>query len=140
MLFEADKFIWQIAAGVGIARYMVSFGGDGWDALPDQHGDLDAVPIYGGYVSYEHYWGNRKKTGKIPSFSSTFVYGYVYLKNPLGEPANSLLTGSYASANVYWNIVGPLNFASEIIYGKRTDEYLSVGDDWRFQFVMEYNF
>lgn len=138
---ERDKFIWQGAGGKGIARYLVSFGGGGWDAIPDLEGDLEAVPIYGGYVGYQHFWNRTDPSNtEKSSFSSTFVYGYVHLNNPLNTPSNSLLTGSYASANLYWHVVGPLNFASEIIYGYRTDEYESSGDNWRWQFIMEYNF
>jgi hypothetical protein len=51
-----------------------------------------------------------------------------------------LLTGSYASANLYWHIVKPMNIAIEGIYGFRTDEFLSSGDNLRIQMVVEYNF
>ncbi len=136
-----DKFIYQVAGGKGIARYLVSFGGGGWDAIPNHQGDLDLVPIAGGYLGYQHYWGKKSlESLEENHFSSTFVYGYVYLKNPIETPKPSLLTGSYASANLYWHLSGPMQFAVEGIYGYRTDEYESPGDDLRVQFIMEYNF
>ncbi|MFY0625024.1 MAG: hypothetical protein JXR07_01935 [Reichenbachiella sp.] len=138
---ERDTFIWQGAGGEGIARYLVSFGGGGWDAIPNFEGHLITVPVYGGYLGYQHFWNKAQPIElEKSSFSSTIVYGYVHLKNPLGDPAPSLLTGSYASANIYWHVVGPLNFAAEAIYGFRTDEYESSGDNLRIQFIMEYNF
>lgn len=141
ILFNRDRFIWQVAGGVGIARYLVSFGGGGWDAIPDTQGNLEGIPVYGGYVAYEYHWGKDERPNKETSyFSSTFLYGYVRLDNPLEFPAKTLLTGSYASANIYYNLVPPLNFAVEAIYGFRTDEYESSGDDLRIAFVMEYNF
>lgn len=142
-LFERDKLIYQVAYGYGISRYLVSFGGGGWDAVPDGNGNLNLVPIYGGYVGYQYVWGKKRyHTRNHNHFSSTFVYGYVGLNNPqypqLANP--TLLTGSYASANVYWNVVGPLQIALEGIYGFRTDEFESSGQNIRIQTVVEYNF
>ena len=141
-LFGRDKFIFQAAYGHGISRYLVSFGGGGWDGVPDPRtNELKLVPIYGGYVGYQLFWGKKKyDTRKHNHFSSTFVYGYVQLDNPLNFPKPTLLTGSYASANVYWHIVGPLNVAVEGIYGYRTDEFDSSGDNVRILGVVEYNF
>ena len=140
-LFNRDKFTWQFALGEAIARYLVSFGGGGWDAVPNSQGDLLAVPVWGGYFGYQLFWWQSKNQELEKSvLSSTFVYGYVNLQNPLAVPSSTLLTGHYASANVYYNIVGPLNFALEGIYGFRTDEFESTGDNFRLAFVMEYNF
>lgn len=139
--FERDNFIYQVAFGEGIARYLVSFGGGGWDALPNFEGDLIPVPIYGGYIGYQHYWDQRDYTNTEESdWSSTFVLGYVKLENPLDQPKPTLLTGTYASANIYWHMADPINFAIEGIYGFRTDEFESAGENVRIQFVMEYNF
>ena len=142
-LFGRDKLTYQVAYGKGISRYLVSFGGGGWDAVPDGEGNLGLVPIYGGYVGYELFWGKKNYNNRDRNhFSSTFVYGYVALNNPqytkFGNP--TLLTGSYASANVYWNVVGPLQIALEGIYGFRTDEFESTGQNVRIQAVVEYNF
>lgn len=137
-----DLFLWQAAAGSGIARYLVSFGGGGWDAIPNLQGGIDTVNTYGGFLSYQYYWGNKAKfsDGNQSKLSSTLVYGYVHLGNPLELPQDTLLTGSYASANLYWHLLPQLNFAFEGIYGYRTDEFGSSGDDVRLQFIMEYAF
>ncbi len=139
--FGRDKFIYQAAYGIGISRYLVSFGGGGWDAVPDTKGNLELVPIYGGYLGYQLFWGKKNYAKRDHNhFSSTFVYGYVELDNPLSFPSPTLLTGSYASANLYWHVVGPLNIALEGIYGFRTDEFESSGENVRIQAVVEYNF
>ena len=142
-IFKKDVLVYQAAYGHGISRYLVSFGGGGWDAVPDTKGNLDLVPIYGGYVGYQLFWGKKNYANRDHNYwSSTFVYGYVNLDNPqyptLGN--QTLLTGSYASANLYWHIVQPMNIAIEGIYGFRTDEFLSPGDNLRIQMVVEYNF
>ena len=140
-VFGRDKIVYQVAYGKGISRYLVSFGGGGWDAVPNLQGDLEAVPIYGGYVGYQIFWGKKNyENRKSNHFSSTLVYGYVQLENPLNAPKPTLLTGSYASANVYWHVVEPLNIAIEGIYGERTDEFESAGYNLRIQAVVEYNF
>lgn len=140
-VFGRDKIVYQAAYGQGISRYLVSFGGGGWDAVPNNKGDLKLVPIYGGYIGYQYFWGKKNYDKRSHNhFSSTLVYGYVQLDNPLGIPKSTLLTGSYASANVYWHVVGPLNVAVEGIYGFRTDEFESSGDNLRIQMVVEYNF
>lgn len=131
--FKRDKFIWQLIGGVGISRYLVSFEALGWDGVPNANGNLLANPIYGGYVSYQHFWGSK-------DISSTFVYGYSAIDNKLNTPASKLFTGSYASGNIYWHIVGPLNLAAEVIYGNRRDELDRFGENVRTQFVFEYNF
>ncbi len=134
ILGQHDKFVYQGLIGVGVSRYLVSFGGSGWDAIPDLNGNLEANPVWGGYVGYQHYW-----TPKL-NVSSTFVFGYAEIRNKLKTPTNYLFTGSYMSGNVYWNVVGPLNFALELIYGNRRDEIDRFGQDLRAQFVFEYNY
>jgi len=140
-IFGKDVLVYQATYGKGISRYLVSFGGGGWDAVPDSKGDLELVTIYGGYIGYQFFygkknWDNREKN----HFSSTFVYGYAQLNNPLEIPNKTLITGHYASANLYWNLISPLNLALEGVYGFRTDEYGSSGDNLRILFSMEYKF
>lgn len=129
-----DKFVYQGLVGEGVSRYLVSFGGSGWDAIPDLNGNLIANPVWGGYAGFQHYWNTKL------NLSSTFVYGYAEIRNQLGTPTDKLFSGSYMSGNVYWNVVGPLNFAVEVIYGNRRDEIDRFGEDVRAQFVFEYNF
>ncbi|WP_020532750.1 DcaP family trimeric outer membrane transporter [Flexithrix dorotheae] len=133
ILYKRDNIVWQAIWGKGISRYLVSFGGGGWDALPDTQGNLVALPVYGGYFGYQHFWGST-------AMSSTFVYGYAAVDNPFDLPNDHLFTGSYVSGNIYWQPIGPLNFALEFIYGNRRDEFGNYGDNIRGQFVFEYNF
>jgi hypothetical protein len=132
-VFKRDKAIGQLVVGKGISRYLVSLGGRGWDALPNLDGDIVALPVWGGYLSYQHFWGKS-------DFSSTIVAGYAAVENPLNNPSRYLFQGVSASANIYWQPVGPLNFAIEGIYGSRKDEFDNFGDNYRFQFVFEYAF
>lgn len=139
---DHDKLIWQLTAGKGIARYLVSFGGGGWDGLPNAEGKLEEIPVYGGYLSYQYYWGRKLSRDGKARMSTTLLYGSVYLVNPLDEDFGSsmLIQGYYGSANLYWHVEGPLNVAMEVIYANRTDETGSSGGDTRIHFILEYNF
>lgn len=127
-----NKLVAQGLVGKGVSRYLVSFGGSGWDAIPDLNGNLEALPVWGGYIGFQHFWNIH--------LSSTFVYGYAEILNSIGQPNKYLFQGSYASGNLYWHVVGPLNFALEILYGNHTDEIQRFGQNYRTQFVFEYNF
>ena len=79
-LFKKDKLVFQGTYGKGISRYLVSFGGGGWDAVPED-GNLKLVPIYGGYAGYQYFFGKKKyDTRETNHFSSTLVYGYVQVR------------------------------------------------------------
>lgn len=130
---KRDKAIVQMVVGKGISRYLVALGGSGWDAAPNKDGNFQALPVYGGYVSYQHHWGNS-------DFNSTIVLGYAAVKNPYDYPARYLFKGFSGNANIYWQPLGPLSFAVEGIYGTHNDEFDNFGDNTRVQFVFEYSF
>jgi hypothetical protein len=132
-VFIRDKAIAQLVVGKGISRYLVALGGRGWDAAPDLDGNIVALPVWCGYLSYQHFWGQS-------DFSSTVVAGYAVVENPHNYPGRNLFRGFSGSANIYWQPVGPLNFAIEGIYGYREDELQRNGDNYRIQFVFEYAF
>lgn len=46
----------QFVIGKGIASYIVSFDGANYDAIPDGNGNINAVPAFGAWVSYEHWF------------------------------------------------------------------------------------
>ncbi len=130
---KRDKMIGQYLLGKGISRYMVSLGGSGWDAAPDANGNMIALPVTGGYFSYQHYWGES-------SFSSTAVAGYAVVDNPKDNPTEFLFNGFYGSVNLFWQPLGPLSFAIEGIYGTHVDEINRFGDNTRLVMVFEYSF
>ena len=71
---KADVLYYQLIAGEGLGRYLVSLSGQNADAVPDPaSGTLKAVPAFGGYVAYERRW--------TPQFFSTLIGGGNILKN-----------------------------------------------------------
>jgi len=82
-----DSAIVQLTYGDGVGRYR-----GGVTAAPDADGNLEAVPIFGALLSYQHYWNTRWRSslgyswadadlpaGTTPGASENLTYGYVNL-------------------------------------------------------------
>ncbi|TAJ15495.1 hypothetical protein DMA11_00975 [Marinilabiliaceae bacterium JC017] len=61
----------QFVYGKGIATYLVSFSGLNYDAAPDGSGNVEAIPVFGGWLSYEK-WLSEKWHGNIVLGMSDF--------------------------------------------------------------------
>ena len=68
MLSNKNNFQFQGTVGKGIAAYITSIGGFGYDGFPTVSDGLEATPSYGGWTSYEHFW--------TPKIHTNFVLGY----------------------------------------------------------------
>ncbi len=55
---KGNPIQFQFVAGKGIASYIVSFDGAEYDAAPDGFGNMNAIPAFGGWISYEHWLSN----------------------------------------------------------------------------------
>ncbi|MBI9062896.1 MAG: hypothetical protein JEZ14_13005 [Marinilabiliaceae bacterium] len=132
-LAQNDKFLFQAAAGTGIASYLVSFGGGGYDAIPAGDGSLQNLPIYGGYAAYEHWWQASK-------LKSTFVAGVTHLEADLDQFDRNRSTGKFYSGNLFWMIDENITTGVEAQYGNVEDFYYEKGDAARLQFMVLFNF
>ena len=65
---DQNNFQFQGTVGKGIASYITSIGGFGYDGFPTISDGLEATPSYGGWASYEHFW--------TPKIHTNFVFGY----------------------------------------------------------------
>jgi len=141
-LLEKDLFMYSGIAGKGIERYLVGLEGYGLDAAPDANDKLQALPIYGGYLGYQHYWNSN--------FNSSFMYGYQRLKSDkevditLDDVSNYSkvdFIGQYYSANLYFSPVEKVHLGFEFVYGDLKDNILDQkGRNHRMYFTMEYWF
>lgn len=59
----------QVAAGKGIAAYLVSFDGLNYDAITTDLGNLSTVPAIGVWLSYEHYFSAKWHSNIVVGFS-----------------------------------------------------------------------
>ena len=51
---EKEKIYFQYIIGKGVARYIGGLEGKQLDAYPNNKGEIEALPVYGGYFAFEH--------------------------------------------------------------------------------------
>jgi len=120
----------QLVGGQGIATYLVSFSGLNYDALPDGDGNMEAIPTYGGWASYEH-WFTDKWHGNLvvgfSDFASHEIDSYE-IPTPGYQARNSEveLEHSYALVNVMYDWLPNLVLGVEYNWGEK--DTLHVGE------------
>lgn len=130
-ILKKDLFIYQGLAGKGIERYLVGLGGYGLDAISYKK-ELYAMPVYGGYVGYQHFWNSN--------LNSSVMYGYQEVQNRLYADYSNVFVGNYYSANLFFNPIEHILMGFEFVYGDKTDYLDQKGRNHRFYFTMEYSF
>lgn len=131
---RGDNLYVQLLAGQGIARYLVGFSGQNWDAVALGEDEIYLLPVAGGFIGYDHYWDKNKK------FSSTFVIGTTVISNNFFHEFGNPLEGYWGLANFYWRPIPNLQFSVEYTYGYRKDHFLLEGDASRITFMAYYQF
>ena len=132
-----DKILLQVVYGEGIASYMNDGGMDlaptasfDEDAVTDV--EAEAIPLTGIVAYYDHYWS--------PKWSSSIGYSYTEVDNTNFQSADTFNKGEYASVNLLHYPGENLMLGGEFLYGRRTNNDGTDGDDMRFQFTVKYNF
>jgi DcaP outer membrane protein len=133
-VYNRDSVVAQVAYGHGISRYIGDTAPLGLDAAPRSPTDLslEALPVFGTYGSYQHYW--------MPSVRSSATFSFVEVQNTAFQPANTYHKGTYSSANLIWNAVGSLDLGAEFIYGWVEEKSGAHANAPRFQFTGRYTF
>ena len=93
---------------------------------------LRALPLFGTYASYQHYW--------TPSVRSSATGSYVRLQNTDFQPANTYHRSTYSSFNLIWNAVGGLDLGAEFMYGWVQEKSGATANDPRIQITGRYTF
>jgi hypothetical protein len=137
-LFDKDKVLLQVVHGDGIASYMNDGGMDiapnaAYDPLlPSPNLSAEAVPLTGVVAYYDHYWSDQ--------WSSSIGYSFTQVDNTNFQATNAYHKGDYASANLLWYPAKKVMLGGELMWGKRTNNDGTTGDDVRFQFSIKYDF
>jgi len=135
---EKDKILLGVVHGNGIATYMNDGGMDiapnaAYDPLsPTPTLTAEAVPLTGISAYFDHYWN--------PTWSSSIGYSQVQVSNTNFQEPTVFHKAQYASANVLMYPAKNVMFGLEVLYGKRTSNDGTTGDDVRFQFSAKYDF
>lgn len=128
-----DKFIYQLTGGKGIASYMSSFGGIGLDVVIMNNTTKELIPTWGGYLSYQHFWGNS-------DFSSNILFGWAIFNNKWFDDYQDSFYGTHSSVNLNWVPTKHISSFLEIQYGTHVDITGQKGDAFRLMLTAEYSF
>jgi hypothetical protein len=132
-----DQVLLQVVYGAGIANYM---NDGGMDLAPTATFDSEtvtdlkakAVPLTGVVAYYDHYWSDK--------WSSSIGYSFTQVDNTNFQDPTAFHKGDYASVNLLTYPGENLMLGGELLWGKRTNNDGTSGDDVRFQFTVKYNF
>jgi hypothetical protein len=129
---EKDNFVYQVAYGPGIERYINDTSGLGIDAAPKSPTELSALNVVGAYGAFQHFWA--------PKVRSSLIYGFVQVENEGLQPASAFHQSNYSAANLIWNVAGSLNVGAEFLYGWVVKKDGSSGNAPRLMVSAKYNF
>ncbi len=129
-----DTIVAQVAYGHGMARYVGDTAPLGLDAAPTSstNSSLKAIPLFGTYASYQHYW--------TPALRSSATGSYVKVDNTAFQAGTTYHRSTYSSVNLIWNPVGSLDVGAEFLYGWVQNKSGATGNDPRFQVTGRYTF
>ncbi len=132
----SDKILLQVVYGDGIASYMNDGGMDLAPqvvaAVPALNVTSKAVPLTGVVAYYDHSWNEK--------WTSSIGYSYTEVDNTNFQDGSAFQKGEYASVNLLATPAKNVMVGGELLWGKRTNNDGSSGDDMRFQFTVKYNF
>ena len=128
-----DSFLFQVAGGDGIARYINDTGGLGLDGVIVTPGaDLDTLSAVAGMLAYQHWWDAK--------WGSTIGYSVVLLDDEAGQAGTDYQSGQYGVFNLRYYPTERVMLGGEVLYGVREDVDGNNGDDLRLQFSAQYKF
>ena len=141
--WKHDSIILGGLYGTALGAYMQDTSGLGLDAAPTANQSLKAIPAFGVWAAYQHWWAR--------SLRSTATYGLVRLDSDFDEWPNPPDTGTYkqtqyVSMNLIWSPWPPFDLGLEYMFGHRivTDRTAvdgsTTGQNHRVQFTMRWNF
>ncbi len=136
-----DRFIFQLNAGEGIARYindLQSLGGQ--DAVFDPTtGALEPLPAVGWYLVYEHQWAEWEKT-RAMKLRSSLIWSFVTVDNLDFQLDNAYHKTNRYSFNVVFSPLDRIDVGVEYIYGTRENKDGHEGSADQIQIVGIFRF
>jgi hypothetical protein len=142
-LGEKDYLLWQLIYGKGMGHYindLATVGGS--DVVFDPSGELHALPVFAGYVSYQHHWPMTRGFVKAwPGIlRSNFNLGWVDINNYQFQDGSDYDATLLASMNLIYNPVHNVNLGIEFLWGERKNKDGSKGKATQLQMGVRYSF
>lgn len=130
-LGHLDNFLFQANYGEGVSRYINDLGGLGYDIGVAPDGHVHPLPVYGGFLAYEHYW--------TESLRSTLTCGHLRADTYYLPRDSAFKSSTYAAANLIYVVKGALTVGLEVLYGNHFVKDGRQGDATRVQFSFQYD-
>jgi len=132
-----DNFLFQINTGRGYGRYVndlssISEQEGGQDGVFDPNGNLQELPVFSGYLAFQHWWNGALR--------STFIASYVNVDTYDFQDGSAYDNTQRVSANIIWSPSSRVDLGSELIWGKRKDKNNASGDAVQWQMSAKYRF
>jgi cell division protein FtsB len=138
---RGDFFVWQMSYGKGIGRYINDLSTiGGGDAVFDSEDRLRALPVFAGFLSYQHIWPKQFKfLQSWPGvLRSNFSFGVVDINNFEFQDGSDYKRTVRASANLIYNPTKNVQLGIEFLWGKRENKDGSKGTATQTQFAARY--
>lgn len=128
---ERDDLRLMLSGGEGVGRYVgLNFVND---AVLDASGELEAISLIAGLVSYRHVW--------TPQWRSNLTWSAQNVDNDLaltGPAANR--SAQSVRGNLIWTPLPALDLGAELMFGERELESDASGEMTRLQVFAKYGF
>lgn len=140
---ENNFLLWQLTFGEGIGRYLndLSTVGGG-DAVFDPEGNLRALPVFAGFLSYRHNWATKPWLLRdLPGIMrSNFTLSWINVDTYDFQAGSDYKQTLRASANLLFFPTQNLRLGGELLWGRRENQDGSKGTAKQIQLSARYNF
>lgn len=140
---DTDSILWQVTYGEGIGRYLNDLGAvGGGDAVFDPDGDLRPLPVFAGFLSYQHEWTGRFRfMSTWPGlFRSNVNFSWIDIDNFGFQDDLSYNSTLYTSVNLIYFPTQNARFGLEYLWGQRTNKDGSSGSARQIQLSSRFSF
>ena len=138
-----DFLLWQLNYGEGIGHYINDLNSvGGGDAVFDPQGKLRALPVFAGYVSYQHSWPMTWGFVKSwPGFlRSSLNVSWVDINNYQFQEGSDYKSTLEASINLIYSPTDSFVVGIEYLWGERKNKDGSKGTATQLQMGLRYIF
>ena len=138
-VYGKDNVMLQGIIGEGIARYINDLGsGTALDVGIRPDGSIIALPAYGAYAAYQHFWAEK--------WRSTVTYGYLHVNTTnvagpsvTGNSNTAFKSSQYAEGNLMYSPGAGFTVGAGLLWGQHVEKDGSRGDAFRLNFVLQYD-
>jgi len=119
---ENDSLLCQFNYGHGLGRYLTDLASiydlgidGGQDGVIDPvTGELETLPVFGGYIAFQHWWKSNLR--------STFIGSMININNLDSQADTAYHQTRRLSGNLIWSPVNNIDIGAEYLWGKRINK------------------